>query len=100
MHLKYDGTFNFGHVMTVVAFLASAIGAVVFVQFDLRRLSAEQMRIEASFSSEIGSIRSEAAAREGRLRQAELTLAGQASDLRSIQATLTRIERLLEASRE
>ncbi|MCB5411767.1 hypothetical protein [Pseudogemmobacter faecipullorum] len=96
MALKYDGTINAGHFLTAGAMFVSALCAVIWIQADLRKLAADQQRIEAFFATEVAAIRSDAAGREGRLRTAELTIAGQASDLRSISATLSRIERLLE----
>ena len=98
MTLKYDGTINAGHLMTAATILASVVGAVVYVQADLRRLESDQARIQTTFAAELVSIRSDASARESRLRTAELAIAGQASDLRAIQASLARIERLLEGN--
>lgn len=100
MSLRYDGTINAGHILTAAVMFISAVGAVIWVQADLRRLSSDQQRVEASFTAEIVSIRSDAMAREGRLRAAELAIAGQSSDLRSIQSSLSRIERLLESGRQ
>jgi len=97
MALKYDGTINAGHIMTAVTLLVTAIGAVFYVQADLRSLSENQARMEAAFNTEIISIRQDATDRAARLRAAELTIAGQTSDLRAISASLSRIERLLEA---
>ncbi len=97
MALKYDGTINAGHILTALAMFVAALGAVIWIQADLRKLASDQQRIEASFASEMLAVKTDAAARESRLRAAELTIAGQTSDLRSISASLTRIERLLEA---
>lgn len=97
MALHYDPAINAGHIMTAGVILCSVIGAVIWVQADLTRISSEQQRFEAAMTTEIVSIRSDAQSRETRLRAAELALAGQAGDLRAIQASLGRIERLLEA---
>lgn len=96
MALKYDGTINAGALLQVVTIVATVAGMGAYIQSDLVRLAENQTRMEAAFNAEIVSIRQDAAERQGRLRAAELTIAGQTSDLRAISASLTRIERLLE----
>jgi len=97
MALKYDGTINAGEILQAGVIFSTALAAVIWTQAGLWKLEADQRRIETSFAAELATIRADAAAREGRLRTAELAIAGQASDLRAIQASLTRIERLLES---
>lgn len=97
MALEYNGVINAGHIFTAVTMCVSALSAVVWIQFELGKLAEEQRRIEALIATELATIRSDASARENRLRAAELVIAGQTSDLRSINATTTRIERQLEA---
>ena len=96
MALKYDGTINAGAILQAGVLLVAATGAVIWTQADLRRLESTQARIEATIGADIMSIRSDASAREVRIRAAELSLAGQQSDLRSIQSGINRIEAQLE----
>ena len=96
MALRYDGTINAGALLQVLTIVAMVAGAGAYIRSDLIRLSENQSRIEAAFNAEVISIRQEATERAARLRAAELTIAGQTSDLRAISASLSRIERLLE----
>lgn len=96
MALRYDGTVNAGALLQVVTIVATVAGMGAYIQSDLVRLAENQTRMESTFASEVATIRSEASERAARLRAAELTIAGQTSDLRAISASLSRIERLLE----
>ena len=96
MALRYDGTVNAGALLQVVTIVATVAGAGAYIQSDLVRLAEDQTRLEGVFASEVAAIRSEASERAARLRAAELTIAGQSSDLRAISASLGRIERLLD----
>ena len=97
MAIHYDGTINAGHIMTASVIMFSVASAVIWVQADLSRLTSEQAQFEASFASDIFAIRAESQGRETRLRAVEVSQAAQSSDLRAIQASLGRIERLIEA---
>lgn len=96
MGLKYDGTVNAGAIMQAGVIFVSAVAAVVWTQADIRRLEATQNRVETAIGSELTSIKAAASAHEARIRASELSLAGQQSDLRSIQNGITRIEASIE----
>ena len=96
MALRYDGTVNAGALLQVFTIVAMVAAAAAYIQSDLVRLAENQTRMESTFASDVATIRSEASDRAARLRAAELTIAGQSSDLRAISASLGRIERLLD----
>ncbi|SEB80140.1 hypothetical protein [Rhodobacter sp. 24-YEA-8] len=96
MALKYDGTINAGAILQAVVVFAGALSAVIWTQAGIWRLEADQRRMETTLAADLASIRSDASAREVRIRAAELALAGQQSDLRSIQSGISRIEAQLE----
>jgi len=97
MAVHFDNTVNTGHLLTAGAMVIAVVSAAIWVQADLRRITLDQARIEASVESDLASIRADSAAREARIRAVEVAQAAQSSDLRSIQTILGRIERLLEA---
>lgn len=104
MALRYDGTVNAGALLQVVTIVATVAGMGAYIQSDLVRLAENQTRMESAFASEVATIRSEASERAARLRAAELTIAGQTSDLRNIQAGIADIkvsvDRLLQQGME
>ena len=90
--MQFDNKISFGHVVSVVLMLGG--GSAVYT-----RIVAQQEAIstrQAQSAAEIVSINRAADAREGRIRAVEIALAGQSSDLRSIQVGISRIEAQLE----
>ncbi|WP_164736539.1 hypothetical protein [Pararhodobacter zhoushanensis] len=95
--MHYDRTVNLGHILTAATVACTVLAGVIYLRADVTQLQIELSRQRAEIASEVTAIRADAAGREARLRATELTQAGQSSDLRAMSASLTRIERLLEA---
>ncbi len=85
MSLQFDNKISLGHLLTALGMLAGGIWAYA-------DLSAGQARLV----SEMAIVRADALARETRIRAVEIAQAGQSSDLRAIQNSLTRIEAAVE----
>lgn len=84
-NVKFDATVSTGNIISILAMLVTVTAGYVTMAKTLEALTLRLTQIE-----------SEASAFEGRLRATELTQAGQASDLRSIQATLQKIDGKLD----
>lgn len=97
MNVKYDG-----HVVTLGNLISAGTAAVLIVasfvtmQAQVNYLGQELIRVNEEGRAEMASLRSDAISREARIRALEITAASTASDLRAIQQSLSRIERLLE----
>lgn len=96
MALRYDGTINAGAILQAGVIATAALSAVIWTQAGIWRLEVDQRRLESTLATDLASIRNDASSREARIRAAELNIAGQQSDLRSIQSGITRIEAQLE----
>lgn len=83
--VQFDNKISLGHVISIGTVLVAC--AVAYAT-----ISARQEQI----SQDIGGIQRAAEQREGRIRAVEIALAGQSSDLRSIQVGISRIEAQLE----
>ncbi|MGR3376067.1 hypothetical protein [Salipiger abyssi] len=78
---RFDGTISAGNVVTILTMVVTVTAAYVTLEETQEAQAMRIARLEAG-----------ATATDARLRAAELTLAGQASDLRSISATLLKID--------
>lgn len=86
MSLQFDNKISLGHVLTFVAMLVGGIVAYADLRSGQSRLVADVAASQAADENH-----------EARLRAVEVAQASQSSDLRAIQASLVRIERLIEA---
>ena len=85
MSLQYDPKFSLGNIITVASLICGlAVGWAT--------MRAEIVTMQAEWEKD----RQDRAALEVRLRSVEIAGAGTLADLRAIQQTLSRIERLLE----
>ena len=85
MSVQFDNKISLGHVISIGTMLAGCVMAYATI-------SARQDQIAV----DIVSIHRSAEQRESRIRAVEISLAGQSSDLRSIQVGISRIEAQLE----
>lgn len=85
MTIAYDHRISLGHIISMVTILASC-----FLAYATLYVTQQSMQAELS------TIKLEAQAKEGRLRNVEIAQASQSSDLRSIQSGIVRIETTLE----
>lgn len=79
--VKFDSTISTGNILSILAMLVTVVGG--YVSLD---------KTQEAQAISIGRLEENSRAFDARLRAAELTQAGQASDLRSIQATLLKID--------
>ncbi len=85
MSIQFDNKISLGHVISIGTMLAGCVMAYATI-------SARQDQI----AIDISGIQRASEARESRIRAVEIALAGQSSDLRSIQVGISRIEAQLE----
>lgn len=85
---KLDPTISLGNVLSMATMVIGIGGGVVFLE---NRLTKMEGRIENLEASRVDAMAA-AAARETRIRNLEVGTAGMASDLRSMQGALVRIE--------
>lgn len=79
--VKFDPTISTGNILSILAMLVTLTAAWVSITKTQEMQAITIDRLETS-----------ARGLESRLRATEMTQAGQASDLRSIQATLAKID--------
>lgn len=97
MALQYDSKFSLGNIITVLVLmggLAVSWGTFTARQDEMAKEATALRQLVADHSAESARVRAD---QEGRIRAVEISSASMSSDLRSIQAGISRIERLLEA---
>lgn len=98
MALQYDSKFSLGNIITVcVLFLGLAVswGAFTSRQDHMASEAAALRQLISEHTAENARARAE---QDARIRAVEISNASMSSDLRAIQAGISRIERLLEAA--
>jgi ribosomal protein S11 len=85
MSIQFDNKISLGHVISIVGMLVS--GGMAYATITGR---------QDQFAAEMHNMQRSSEARESRIRAVEISLAGQSSDLRSIQVGISRIEAQLE----
>ncbi|WP_353475501.1 hypothetical protein PVT71_18225 [Salipiger sp. H15] len=83
--IKFDSTVSTGNILSILAMMVTVTAGYVTLTNTQETQALSIARLEEGWRG-----------MDGRLRAAELTQAGQASDLRSIQATLQKIDGKLD----